>query len=173
MDGSERFTDANGSEISLRDALAQNHDAIFRFLRKMSGDEDMARDLCQDVMVKAILGFRKFRGSASFRTWLLSIAANLYRDSLRKNKPVSLHNRDDIHDSGREAARTERRIDAQTAFRLLSALPVKKRKALVLRLELGYSYEEIARILVCPVGTVRSRIHEGIESLRIAMGEEG
>jgi RNA polymerase sigma-70 factor, ECF subfamily len=165
-------------EGELKEALAENYDAVFRFLWKMSGDEETARDLCQEVMVKAIVAFRKFRGGSSFRTWLLSIAANLYRDGLRTKRPIALESfgsgADRVgepSDGGREAETTELRLDAERAWNLLSGLPIKKRQALVLRLEFGYSYEEIASVLHCPLGTVRSRIHEALEALRIAMGE--
>jgi len=156
----------------LREELARSHDAVFRFLRRLCGDEDAARDLAQDVMVKAILGLKSFQGRSSFRTWLLAIAANLYRDSLRRRKPLLLGDRDDVGDGGRAAEAVERRVDAGRARELLAGLPLKKRKALALRLELGLSYEEIAAVLGCPVGTVRSRIHEALADLREAMGED-
>lgn len=159
-------------ESVLREELARSHDAVFRFLRRLCGDGETARDLAQDTMVKAILGLRSFRGESSFRTWLLSIAANLYRDSLRRKKTLPLGDRDDIGDGGRDAEAAERRVDAERARDLMARLPLKKRKALVLRLELGLSYEEIAAVLGCPLGTVRSRIHEAIGDLREAMGEE-
>jgi RNA polymerase sigma-70 factor, ECF subfamily len=170
VDGSERFVDADGRSVSLREALAGNADAVFRFLLKMSGDEEKARDLAQDVMVKAIVGFRTFRGRSSFRTWLLAIAANRYRDDLRRKRPLRLEDDDSAHDEGRATDEVVRRLDAERALRLVAGLPLKKRAALVLRLESGLSYEEIARILACPVGTVRSRIHEAVESLRVQMG---
>lgn len=171
MDGSERFLDSDGRSISLRDALAENADVVFRFLRRMSGDEERARDLAQDAMVKAILGFRKFRGRSSFRTWLLAIAANAYRDEIRKKRPMRLAEEDTLTDEGRGMDDLVKRLDAERLMGLVSELPARKRSALVLRLELGLSYEEIARVLGCPVGTVRSRIHAAVEELRIGMGE--
>ena len=171
MDGSERILEPDGRSVSLREALAESSEVVFRFLRRMSGDEEKARDLAQDVMVKAILKFRSFRGRSSFRTWLLSIAANAYRDELRRKRPVRLDDDDRVHDEGREVERTVRALDAERAFALILTLPPRKRAALVLRFESGLSYEEIAAALSCPVGTVRSRIHEGIAELRAGMGE--
>jgi RNA polymerase sigma-70 factor, ECF subfamily len=159
-------------EAVLREELARSHDAVFRFLRRLCGDGETARDLAQDTMVKAILAIKSFRGESSFRTWLLTIASNLYRDSLRRRKPLPLGDRVDIGDGGRDAEAVERRVDEDRARDLLAGLPLKKRKALALRLELGLSYGEIAAVLGCPVGTVRSRIHEAIGDLREAMGEE-
>jgi RNA polymerase sigma-70 factor (ECF subfamily) len=170
MDEDGRFLDADGRTTTLKEALARDAEAVFRFLRKLSGDEERARDLAQDVMVKAILGFRKYRAEASFRTWLLAIAANLYRDSLRARRPLLLGEALEADDGGRAAEAMDRRLDAERAERRLAALPLKKRKALALRIEFGYSYEEIAAILGCPVGTVKSRIHEALETLRRDMG---
>lgn len=157
--------------MPLRQALAESVEPLRRFLWRLSGDEETARDLAQEAMVKALVGFHRYRGEASFRTWLFSIAANLYRDTRRRKRPASLEDGQDPHDSGKEAGLMERSLDAQRAWALLLSLPDPKRKALVLRLEFGHSYEEIARILACPIGTVRSRIHSGLEELREAMGE--
>jgi RNA polymerase sigma-70 factor (ECF subfamily) len=170
VDGSECFLDSDGRSVSLRDALAENADVVLRFIRRMSGDEEKARDLAQDVMVKAILGFGRFQGRSSFRTWLLAIAANLYRDELRRRRPLRLAEEDTLHDEGRGVEKLVRRLDAERALALIAGLPPRKRSALVLRLELGLSYEEIARVLDCPVGTVRSRIHAAVEELRVRMG---
>ena len=170
MDGNEQVHEPGGKILTLRQALADNADVVFRFLWKMSGDEEKARDLAQDAMVKAILRIGSFRGKSSFRTWLLAIAANLYRDDARRRRPLRLDDADRLHDEGREEEDGVKRLDAERAARLIATLPPKKRAALVLRFDSGLSYEEIARIVACPVGTVRSRIHEAVEELRAAMG---
>jgi RNA polymerase sigma-70 factor, ECF subfamily len=157
-------------ENGLRSALVENREAVYRYLLKMSGDAETARDLTQDVMVKAILTHGKFRGDCEFRTWLIAIAVNLYRDSLRKRKTIRIGDRTEIGDGNRGEDGIIRKLDAQAAARSLAALPEKKRRVLVLRTEFGFSYEEISRILGCPVGTVRSRIHEAYAELRLAMG---
>ncbi len=170
--GDETVVGSDGRAIPLRQALAESAEPLRRFLWRLSGDEETARELAQEAMVKALVGFRRYRGVSSFRTWLFAIAANLYRDSRRRKRPATLEDGRDLHDAGAEAGMMERRLDAQKAWALMQSLPAPKRKALVLRLEFGHSYEEIARILACPVGTVRSRIHSGLEDLRAAMGEK-
>lgn len=172
LGGEELVVGSGGQSQPLRQALAESAEPLRRFLWRLSGDEETARDLAQETMVKALVGFRKYRGEAAFRTWLFAIAANLYRDSRRRRRPVILEDGPDLHDAGAEAGLMEKRLDAQRAWSLMLSLPAPKRKALVLRLEFGHSYEEIARILACPVGTVRSRIHSGLEELRTAMGEK-
>jgi RNA polymerase sigma-70 factor, ECF subfamily len=154
----------------LAQALEENREALFRFLLRLCGDRERAMDLSQETMVRAILGFKGFRGGSSFRTWLLAIAANLYRDGRRRMPDLPLAAADEAHDGGQAAHEAERRVEAALAMRALASLPEKKRKAVVLRMEFGYSYEEIARILRCPLGTVRSRIHQATEALRHAMG---
>lgn len=170
--GDETVVGGEGQAIALRQALAESAEPLRRFLWRLSGDEETARDLAQEAMVKALVGFRRYRGDSAFRTWLFAIAANLYRDSRRRKRPAPLEDGQDLHDGGAEAGLMERSLDAQRAWALMLCLPAAKRKALVLRLEFGHSYEEIARILACPVGTVRSRIHSGLEELRAAMGEK-
>jgi RNA polymerase sigma-70 factor (ECF subfamily) len=170
--GDEEVVESDGRRLPLRQALAESSEPLRRFLWRLSGDGETARDLAQEAMVKALLGFRNYRGDSSFRTWLFAIAANLYRDTRRRRRPAALEDAEDLNDAGAEAGLMERRLDAQRAWALLPTLPASKRKALVLRLEFGHSYEEIARILACPVGTVRSRIHAGLEELRAAMGAQ-
>lgn len=170
MDGQESFVDADGRKRNLRAALAEEADIVRRFLLRLAGDEELARDLVQETMVKAILGFRRFRGEASFRTWLLAIAANLYRDDRRKKRPRPIDDEDRVDDGGAEIERRDRGLEAERAWALLGRLPEPKRKVLVLRMEFDYSYEEIAAILGCPLGTVRSRLHDGLGELRRAMG---
>jgi RNA polymerase sigma-70 factor, ECF subfamily len=176
VESDDIFLDSDGRVRSLREALAENYDPVFRFLRKISSDEELARDLAQDVMVKAIKGIRKYRGDASFRTWLLSIAVNSFKDTARvrarKRRIIEIDRGFEVHDDGKSIDMTNRRIDAERARDLLSTLPLKQRQALVLKLDFGYSYEELARVLGCPIGTIRSRIHSAMEELRRKMGEQ-
>ena len=49
-------------------------------------NEEITKDITQEVMVKAILNIKKFKGNSKFSTWLISIASNIYKDMLKKNK---------------------------------------------------------------------------------------
>ena len=52
-------------------------------------NEEITKDITQEVMVKAILNIKKFKGNSKFSTWLISIASNIYKDMLKKNKKIS------------------------------------------------------------------------------------
>jgi len=168
-----RLLDGGGGPADpLRIGLEENREILYRFLLRLSGDRERARDLAQEAMVRAILGYPSFRGASSFRTWLLAIAANLYRDQGRRSRTLPLGEVPEPDDGGRSAEGDLRTLDAALAMRAMAALPPKKRAALALRIEFDYTYEEIAAILGCPIGTVRSRIHHALAAIRRALGVE-
>jgi len=148
----------------------ENRGCLYRFMLGMTGNMELAEDLAQETMVKAIVAYKSWRGGSAFRTWLMAIAVNLYRDGLRKKRPVALDSVDEPMAGGELDEGVLRRLDAARAVEALSRLPEKQRKVVALRLDCGLSYEEIAAILHCPAGTARSRMHAAIESIRRIMG---
>ncbi len=146
-------------------------------LRVMHNEED-AKDVTQDALIKAYKSIQSFRGDSGFSTWLYRIVVNTCKDELRKRRGnvVSLdHGRQT--DSGFEAIELSDETFApevvleslnvrQTINAAIRALPEQNRTAVVLRDVQGYSYEDIGSLLGCPVGTVKSRINRGRQLLR-------
>jgi RNA polymerase sigma-70 factor (ECF subfamily) len=156
----------------------------------MVGDAEEAEDLTQDVFVKTYLAISSFRNQSSLNTWLYRIAGNLCIDAHRKKarkesalggSTISLdetltdggETRDDSR-AGREVpderhepysllARHE--LDAQVQA-ALGRLPEKMRSVVVLHDLEGLAYEEIAAIVDCPLGTVKSRLFNARLQLR-------
>jgi RNA polymerase sigma-70 factor (ECF subfamily) len=173
VDCEEAQINDQGRIRSLKDLLVENYGCVFKFLLKMSGDMETAKDLTQDVMVRAILSHGRFRGRSKFSTYLIAIAANLYRDGRRRKKALPL---DDLPEEADPAAACEERIIAGEGEERMRAsilkLPLKLRQVLVLRMESACSYEEIAGMLGCPIGTVRSRLHTAVDRLKTMMEEK-
>jgi RNA polymerase sigma-70 factor (ECF subfamily) len=135
-------------------------------LTHICGSLDDAEDVAQEAFVQAYVKLRTFAGGSSFYTWLYRIAVNaaISRKRRRREQTSVDAGRDQLglepHDDGERAdervLREERAVLVQKA---LGRLSDEHRTILVLREIDDYDYDEIARILELPVGTVRSRLH--------------
>ncbi|HLD14660.1 MAG TPA: RNA polymerase sigma factor RpoE [Burkholderiales bacterium] len=146
---------------------------VGRFVR----DHAEAEDVTQEAFIKAYRALRGFRGDSAFYTWLYRIAVNTAKNYLesRGRRPMSLDleleglETLDGSESLREQATPERQLltgeIATTIQRALELLPADLRMAITLREVEGLSYEEIAEIMDCPIGTVRSRIFRAREAV--------
>ncbi|MFO7172742.1 MAG: RNA polymerase sigma factor [Bacillota bacterium] len=160
---------------NLAEFIARHQDSLFAFLYRMCGDRDLAEELMQETFVRALRAAARYRPEGSVQNWLFRIAANLVRDRWRRRarqgEAVGL---EDLPLVAPEA--TEERALAGVAAgevrRALLSLPLEQRSALILRYYHDLSYEEIAEVLACPIGTVRSRIHNGLERLRRLLAPE-
>ena len=140
-------------------------------------DHAEAEDVTQEAFIKAYRALRGFRGDSAFYTWLYRIAVNTAKNYLesRGRRPVSLDleleglEMLDDSESLREQATPERQLltgeIATTIQQVLDLLPADLRMAITLREVEGLSYEEIAEIMDCPIGTVRSRIFRAREAV--------
>lgn len=150
---------------------------IVRFVR----DPHEAQDVAQEAFIKAYRALANFRGDSQFYTWLYRIAINTAKNYLvaRGRRPPESdisaedaefmdgdHDLKDIDSPERLMLRDE--IEA-TVHRAIAALPEDLRTALTLREFDGLSYEDIAAVMQCPVGTVRSRIFRAREAVDKAL----
>lgn len=154
---------------------------IERLIARMVRDDALVQDIAQETFIRAYRAIAQFRGESAFYTWLYRIAVNTAKKSLvelRRDPLVSegsLASRDD----GDETSRVENELsDGATPESLLAsreiaaavnaaieALSEDLRQAITLREIEGLSYEEIADVMNCPIGTVRSRIFRAREAI--------
>lgn len=160
--------------MDLQGLIAQHHGSLFAFLYRMTGDPALSEELQQEVFLRAIRAGERYRPQGKLSTWLFAIAANLVRDEFRRRRasplPLDLEATGPPAPSAEEVALAGEEV-AQLRQALL-ALPLEYRSALLLRYYHDLSYVEIAQALAIPVGTVRSRLHNGIERLKRLMGQE-
>lgn len=166
MDPDGQYIFESGKRILLASALKDNYGSILNYLWWLCSDADLAGDLTQDVMVKAMLKYRQFKGKSSFKTWLIRIAANRFRDFCKKKKPGNWSDPDMLPDSHTPENEAITREKTNAVRRALAGLPLKYREVLTLKYFRQFSYEEIAEALAIPAGTVRSRIHNGTAMLK-------
>jgi RNA polymerase sigma-70 factor, ECF subfamily len=159
-----------GDEAAL-DAIVQRHyRAVYEVAFRVLGDPELAADATQDAFVKAIRALGSFRGEASFKTWLLRIAANTARSAGRKTtsrREVELVPELQRGAGGPDPAREAViRTEAARAARALQELPEKQRLAVSLRVYQGLSHREIAQALGSSEGAARVNYHLGLKRLR-------
>jgi len=138
-----------------------------------------ALDVAQEAFARAYLSIDRFRQSAGFYTWLYRILVNLAIDHTRaraRANPLSSDipgavavERDPTGDPG---ASLETRELRERIARAVASLPIHQRTAVTLREIQGLSYEEIARIMNCSIGTVMSRLYAARQKLKQILGDE-
>lgn len=146
---------------------------VARYVR----DRGEVEDVTQEAFIKAYRAIGGFRGDSAFYTWLYRITVNTaknYLDSQGRRPPnsdVELEGAELI-ESGealRDQATPEHSVlteeIAATVHRVIEALPADLRAAITLREIEGLSYEEIAQVMDCPIGTVRSRIFRARDAI--------
>jgi RNA polymerase sigma-70 factor (ECF subfamily) len=170
---------AQRGEPGAFDALVRRYQhKVVKLVMRYVRNPTEAEDIAQDAFIKAYRALSRFRGDSAFYTWLYRIAINTAKNSLasRARNPVQL----DSNGSGDEdrPSLEERMIDTATPEALalteeiratvsaaIDRLPEDLRTAIMLRELEGLSYEEIAKTMDCPVGTVRSRIFRAREAV--------
>lgn len=165
---------ARAGEAAAIEQLVSNYLAdVYAVTLRLLGDADLAQDAAQDAMVNAVNALDRFRGDASFRTWLIRIAVNAARTIGRRRsrrREVSLDVVAEHPAAGADAhERTALQEEAAHAFTMLEQLPEKQRMAVSLRIQQGLTYAEIGRALACTEGAARVNYHLGIKRLRELM----
>jgi RNA polymerase sigma-70 factor (ECF subfamily) len=155
---------------------------IERLIARMVRDVDLVQDIAQESFIRAYRALPQFRGDSAFYTWLYRIAVNTAKKALvdlKRDPLVTESARASMNDDEDETSRVERELtDGETPEAVLAskeiahavnaaieALSEDLRQAITLREIEGLSYEEIAELMNCPIGTVRSRIFRARESI--------
>lgn len=160
----------NGSNYALSLLLEQNYAAVYKFMVKVTLDTQFAADITQDCMVRVIEKIQLYDPEKSaFSTWMITIAKNLWIEECRRKKRRRSLCETIMPQDG--VSRIDEIIEQDEILSALKKLSLKIRLPVVLRHSAGYSYEEIARILKIPVGTVKSRIFNGLKLLEKELGK--
>ena len=154
------------------------HKKLYRLLSRMVRDQSEIEDIVQESFIKAYRAINNSRGDSAFYTWLYRIGVNTAKNHLmslsRRPKAMNDVELEDIenfeeasdlrsHETPETAMMTKE--IAATVNETIEHLPEELRSAITLREMDGLSYEEIAEIMDCPIGTVRSRIFRARESI--------
>lgn len=179
-DGPDLIGRARSGDSEAFDELCREHgDRLLRQALALSGDVGAAEDLVQETFVEAWRSLPRYHGGCRFFTWLCSILIHRHRNLRRRKWPLPFsllfggereetegfltRLRDDAPLPGSATEQAER---AARMLRSLAKLPAKQREVVHLRFYAEDSLEGIAVALGCSVGTVKSRLHHGLERLR-------
>jgi len=158
--------------------VAKYQRKLARLLSRMIRDAAEVEDVTQEAFIKAYRALGNFRGESAFYTWLYRIGINTAKNHLvaqGRRAPttteVEAEDAEGFDDAGllRDEDTPERLLQtkqiAETVNTAMEALPEDLRTAIVLREIDGLSYDEIAEVMNCPIGTVRSRIFRAREAI--------
>ena len=177
-----------GNESAFDDLVRRHQQRAFNVAYQLLRNREDATEVAQDAFVRIYRSLDRFRGECEFTTWLHQIVVNLARNKHRwwkrrgKHATVSLDHPVETAD-GELPLQTAASVDApdvqavkaefiELVSQKVGELPHKFREVLVLRNVEGLSYEQLATVLNCSVGTVKSRVARAREQLRKAMGEQ-
>jgi RNA polymerase sigma-70 factor, ECF subfamily len=157
-----------GDEQAAAELVRRHTRALARLLAGAGAPEADVDDLVQETFIRAFRAVARFRGQCQFRTWLLTIGANVLRDAYRRGKRarvvplvVELASADgDPHDQA-EASEAEARLQDG-----LRTLPRLQREVFLLRAQQGFEYEEIAAALGTTPGAARVHYHHAVKRLK-------
>lgn len=155
-----------GDSDALAQLLRQHYAFLLKYMTKITFQPALAEDLTQETMMRCIEKIRLYNFTSKFSSWLITIGTNLYFDHTRRKK------REKEWRDQEQALRQikwsagQKSEEWSDVLDSLGRLPDNVRIPIVLKHYYGYSYEEIADMLEIAEGTVKSRIHNGIKSLR-------
>ncbi|HEX9246038.1 MAG TPA: sigma-70 family RNA polymerase sigma factor [bacterium] len=168
---------------AFEELVLRHQSQIYRVAYRLAGNHDDAEDLAQEAIIEAFRAFDRYQPGTYFDRWLFRIMSRTYIDTVRRRNrrpTVSLdapmgHDGDPlvtvIGDSKEDPQQMTEAVDLDgTVQAALDRLPEEFRTAVVLADIEGLPYDEVANVLRCPVGTVRSRLHRARQMLREALG---
>ena len=155
---------------ALKDIFDRYGEKLYKSAYFLLGNKEDAEDLCQDVFCNVFKSLDVFRGRSSLYTWIYRIMLNLYYQRLRnKYKEQAILENKSLQDTNNltvahdDIEKDELEHALQNA---INSLPNVHKSVIILKYLEGMSYENIAKVLDCPVGTIRSRLYNAKERLK-------
>jgi RNA polymerase sigma-70 factor (ECF subfamily) len=161
-----RFT--AGDRDAFDDLVLKHQKPLYSLLYRMVSDKEDAADILQKTFIKAFTGIRGFERRSSFRTWLYQIAINLAKNLYRDRARAALVPLDDVV-IRRDPKVLESLIHKESRehlHRAVAGLPDKQRLTVMLRVQEQKTFDEIAAIMKCSVGTSKANYHHGVQKLK-------
>lgn len=176
---SELITKAQNGEREAFDFLVRRYQLkLSKLISRYIRDPSEALDVTQEVFIKVYRALPRFRGESSFYTWLYRIAINTAKSyslgQIRRPPDTDIDiNTAEIQMLGRTRLKEDGTPEhllicseiEEAVFKIVDELPDDLRTAIMLRELEGFSYEEIANVMNCPIGTIRSRIFRAREAI--------
>ncbi len=157
---------AAGDEAAFAELYDLYAPPVYNYLLRLVNEPSIAEEILQEVFLAMWRGAQRFRGEAKVKTWLLRIAHHQAVSWLRRHRPASsLDEATDIAEDEHIDERLARAWQADRVRAALSELSPKQRAVIELTFVHGLSYLEIAHVMNCPIGTVKSRMSYALRNL--------
>lgn len=182
MDGIEKLLVAKskkGDIIAFEELISGYEKKAYNIAYRMMGNEEDAKDMAQEAFIKIYKSIKNFREESSFSTWLYRIVTNVCLDEIRKRKRNNTLPLEINIESDKGAAHIEIGADKETPediferiekrqliLNAINSLNEDYKTVIVLRDIQGFGYEEIASMLSCSLGTIKSRINRARNALK-------
>ena len=173
-----------GDVAAFDQLILKYRERVFGVVYNLTANREDTSDLTQDTFIKAFQSINRFQGHCSFFTWLYKIAVNTSLSHLRKNRLRSFFSLEKIQEDGTNAQLLEQLTDKNGADRdtylrelqqklneAMQKLSIPHRTVITLFEIDGLSHSEIAEVMGCSEGTVRSRLHYAKQFLQGEMGK--
>lgn len=174
----------NGDIASFELLISNYQVYAYNVAYRMLGNEEDAKDITQEALIKVYKSIHKFKETSSFSTWLYRIVMNTCKDELKKRKEATISLDKEIQtddgsmsmEIGDERLNPSRIVERNEVSHVvqeaINTLPDANRMVIVLRDIQGMSYEEISQVIKEPIGTVKSRINRGRGQLKKILMEK-
>jgi RNA polymerase sigma-70 factor (ECF subfamily) len=173
-----------GDVAAFDQLILKYRERVFGVVYNLTANREDAADLAQDAFIKAFQSINRFQGHCSFFTWLYKIAVNTTLSHLRKNRLRSFFSLEKIQEDGTNAQLIEQLTDRNGADKdtylrelqqklneAMQKLSIPHRTVITLFEIDGLSHSEIAEVMACSEGTVRSRLHYAKQFLQGELGK--
>jgi RNA polymerase sigma-70 factor (ECF subfamily) len=165
---------AAGDREAFNELVLKYQKPLYYLLYRMVSNHEDASDLLQKTFVKAFTGLGSFERRSTFKTWLYQIAINLAKNVYRDRSKAQHVPIDDVI-IRRDPRTLEGLIQKESRLLLrqaLGGLPEKQRMTVMLRIQEDRTFEEIAEIMQCSLGTAKANYHHGVRKLKTMLGEK-
>ncbi|NUT50513.1 MAG: sigma-70 family RNA polymerase sigma factor [Saccharothrix sp.] len=164
----------NDRHIALLRSLHDEHaPALWRYVRRLTGDDELSRDVVQEALLRAWRNPKVLeQGTTAARAWLYTVARNVVIDERRSARARWEIGADRLPERAR-SDHSDSALDAWLVADVLTQLTPEHRTVIVRAYYMGQSVAELAAALDLPEGTVKSRLHYGLRALRLALEEKG
>lgn len=159
----------NAPSQSLRDDLVKSIPSLRAFAISLCHNRTEADDLVQETLIRAWNNLSNFQEGTNLKAWLFTILRNNFYNGLRRQKHQTEYARNMDNSQFVVQASQDKTLEFSDVMRSLADLPPDQREALILVTVENMSYEEVALICDCPIGTVKSRVNRARARLEALM----
>jgi RNA polymerase sigma-70 factor (ECF subfamily) len=152
--------------------IARWHGPLWQYIRRMTGRDEEAQDVQQEVWIRVIRGIPRLRDGARFRGWLFGIARRALMDRLRREYAAPAVSDVDPGELAAQPETADNEADLAAMESALDGLPAIERDVLTLFYLRDLSLAELADALDVPIGTIKSRLFRARKLLRAAVREK-